>query len=186
MATLPKTLAYEEWLSMPEVRDGIEEVVNGVPRIMPPNKVLHAKVVQKLTSLFDRQLDEETTQIFSSVFGLVIRKEPLTCRVPDLAVFLNSGMVEEDGFIHSAPELVIEVLSPSSTRAELREKLADYESIGAGEVWVVSPEARTVEVIISREGRLKTEGILNGGKLTPLRLPEASIDVEAIWPRPGK
>ena len=116
---------------------------------MPPNEVLHAKVVQKLTSLFDRQLDEATTQVFGSVFGLVIRKEPLTCRVPDLAVFQKSGMVEEDGFIHSAPELVIEVLSPSSTRVELREKLADCESAGTGEVWVVSPEARRVERVLT-------------------------------------
>ena len=39
-----------------------------------------------------------------SEFGLVIRKQPLTSRVPDLAVFELSAIVEQDGYIHSAPQ----------------------------------------------------------------------------------
>src|SRR5664279_423252 len=68
-------------------------------------------------------------------------------RIPDVAVFRKSTIVEQDGYIHSAPQLVVEVLSPGNTRRERERKLADYASLGVPEMWVVSPEARTVEVL---------------------------------------
>jgi len=183
MATLPKTVTYEEWLTLPEVQDAIEEVVNGEIRIMPPSKWTHTQAVQKLAKMFWRQLDEATVELVNSDFGLVIRHEPLTCRVPDLALFLKANLVEQDGYIHSAPELVVEVLSPGNTRAEREEKLRDYESLGVPEVWVVSPEARTVEVLLLEEGRLRTVSILNEGQLRPKHFSEAVIDIPAIWPK---
>ncbi len=183
MGTLAKTVTYEEWLTMPEVQDAIEEVVDGEIRIMPPTKAQHARVVQRLISMLVRQLDQELVEIFGSSFGLVIRHAPLTCRVPDLALFQKASLVEQDGYIHSAPELVIEVLSPGNTRAEREEKLRDYETIGVPEVWVVSPEARTVEVLLLEEGRLRTSAILNQGQLRPSHFPEAVIDIPSIWPK---
>ena len=67
--------------------------------------------------------------------------------MPDLAVFDRKSMVERDGHVHSAPQLLVEVLSPANTRREREEKLADYAEIGVPEVWVISPEPRTVEVL---------------------------------------
>ena len=98
-----------------------------------------------------------------------------------LAVFIKSNVVERDGYIHSAPELVVEVLSPANTRSERAEKLKDYESLGVPEVWVVSPEAQTVEVLLLKDGRLVTASLLREGQLTPTHFPEASIDIAAIW-----
>src|SRR6266404_4867662 len=98
MATLPqtKTVTYEEWLTMPEVQDATEEVVNGEIRIMPPAKLVHAITVQRLNRILDRQLDPERILLLSSTYGLVIRKKPLTSRVPDLAVFQLDTLIEED------------------------------------------------------------------------------------------
>ena len=45
MATTPKVITYEEWLKMPEA-EGVEEVVQGEVRKMPPNKIIHADVVE--------------------------------------------------------------------------------------------------------------------------------------------
>ncbi len=181
MATTPKLLTYEEWLKLPEV-EGIEEVVNGEIRRMPPNKIIHADTVEKLADLLKAKLDQRTIQVRVSTFGLVIRREPLTTRVPDIAVFIRSNVVEIDGYIHSAPELVVEVLSPANTRTERAEKLRDYESLGVAEVWVLSPEAETVEMLQLREGRLATTALLREGRIAPLRFPGAGIEISAIWP----
>ena len=189
MATLPKALAdpktvtYEEWLRMPEVQDATEEVVNGEIRIMPPNKSPHAKIVQNLLSAFVKQVDEDAVQILGSQFGLVVRRDPLTCRTPDLALYWKRSMVEEEGLFLSAPELVVEVLSPSNTRREREEKIRDYESLGVPEVWVVSPEARTVEVLQLHEGALRRTALLADGQLRPAHFPEAVIDIPSIWPK---
>src|SRR5215472_12325250 len=128
MATLPhaRTVTYEEWLTMPEVEDAIEEVVNGEIRIMPPARLVHALVTQKLSLILYRQLDPAKVLVLCATFGLIIRKKPLTSRLPDIAVFERSTMVEADGYIHSAPQLVIEVLSPANTRRKMAEKLSDY------------------------------------------------------------
>jgi Uma2 family endonuclease len=182
MATTPKLLTYEEWLKLPEA-EGIEEVVNGEIRKMPPNKILHADTVENLADLLKASADRNTIQVRVSTFGLVIRREPLTTRVPDIAVFVRSQVVDQDGYIHSAPELIVEVLSPANTRAERAEKLQDYESLGVPEVWVVSPEARTVEVLSLKDGRLRTTALLRDGQIKPVHLPGVSVDVAAIWPR---
>ena len=182
MATLPKVVTYEEWLEMPITQDSREEVVNGEIRIMPPNKTPHPFVVDDFTAAFRRQLDRKRARCIGSTFGLVIRKEPLTCRSPDVAVFERSTMIEEDGYIHSAPQLVIEVLSPSETRREIGEKLRDYESIGVAEVWLVSPEAATVEILYLQEGKLRSATVLTEGILKPKHIPSVQIDIASIWP----
>ena len=184
MATLPKagTVTYEEWLQMPVMQDGREEVVNGEIRIMPPNKIRHPRVVRKLSAILLQQLDPATTELFFSEFGLVIRREPLTCRQPDLAVFDRPTMVEQDGYVHSAPQLAIEVLSPSETRKEIAGKLRDYESIGTEEVWLVSPEALTVEILLLEEGKLRRSAILAESILKPRHFPTVQIDIAEIWP----
>ena len=181
MATIPKTVTYEEWLQLPEV-EGIEEVVNGEIRRMPPNKFPHAYTVENLADQLKAQFDRSTVRVFSTIFGLVICRQPLTTRVPDIAVFIRANVVEKDGYIHSAPELVVEVLSPANTRAERAEKLRDYESLGVPEVWVLSPEAQTVEVMLLQDGRLATTAILHEGQLKPSRFPNVTVDISAIWP----
>jgi Uma2 family endonuclease len=182
MATTAKPLTYREWLEMPGSPDCIEEVVNGEIRKMPPNKLPHPDVVHELTIAFARLLPKKKVAIYGSNFGLVIRKEPLTCRIPDLALFQREGLDIEDGYIHSPAQLVVEVLSPAETRRDVEEKLRDYESLGVPEVWVVSPEARTVQVLRLTEGTLKTDRILVEGTVSPLKFPEAVIDVTSIWP----
>lgn len=179
MATLPKVITYEEWLELPVTQDGREEVVNGEIRIMPPNKLPHPYVVDDLTAAFRSQLDRKRTICIGSTFGLVIRKEPLTCRSPDIAIFERATMIEQDGYFHSAPQLVIEVLSPSETRKEIGEKLRDY---AVEEVWLVSPEARTVEVLGLQNGRLERLGLLAEGILRPKHFPTVQIDIAEIWP----
>src|SRR3984885_3099291 len=182
MATTPKILTYEEWLALPEV-EGVEEVVNGEILKMPPNKVIHADTVENLADLLRARVDRGTVQVRVSTFGLVIRREPLTTRVPDIAVFIRKNVVEQDGYIHSAPELVVEVLSPANTRSERAEKLQDYESLGVPEVWVLSPEGQTVEVLLLQDGKLSTTSLLRQGQLSPTRFPEATVDIAAIWPK---
>jgi len=180
MATTPKVITYEEWLKLPEA-EGVEEVVQGEIRKMPPNKWNHARIVEELAQQLRAQLDVESVFVVTSVFGLVIRRDPLTTRVPDLAVFVRNQIVEREGYIHSAPELVVEVLSPANTRAERSEKLKDYGSLGVPEVWVVSPEAQTVEVMLLKDGRLSTSALLREGQLKPAHFPGAVVDIASIW-----
>lgn len=181
MATTSAIVTYEEWLRLP-VGEDREEVVRGEIRRMPPNKRAHARIVQRLVVLLAKVFPEPAFEVVGSSFGIVIRKEPLTCCNPDLAVFRVEDVVEIDGYYRCAPLLAIELLSPSNTRREMDERFRDYEQIGAPELWVVSSEARTLEVLRLSGGRLRTAEIRNCGGLHPERSPDASVTVEDIWP----
>jgi Uma2 family endonuclease len=183
MASLPKThlVTYEEWLEMPE-SEGREEVVNGEIIPMPPARKLHMAVLRRLVRALTQQLDEAHYEVNFGSYGLVIRRNPLTCREPDIAVFDRSSVDGDDGYYHSAPHLAIEILSPSETRRRTEAKLRDYESIGVPEVWILSPEGATVEVLYLENDRLVTARVLVDGILRPRALPDVAIDVESIWP----
>ncbi len=176
-----KIVTYEEWLNMPET-EGKEEVVDGEIIPMPPTKWKHARILHQLQMMLQKQLDPDAVLVLTTVFGLVIRKEPLTCREPDLAVFIAKNVIERDGYIYSPPELLVEVLSPSNNRKYMARKIADYESIGVPEMWVFAPDSQTIEVLQLRDGKLQRIQWVAEGQLRPLSFPEAVVDVAAIWP----
>ena len=99
-----------------------------------------------------------------------------------IAVFDRTTIIEENGYYHSAPQLAIEVLWPSETRRMTERELRDYGDIGTSEVWVVSPEASTVEVLRLEDGHLRRAAILAEGILKPRAFPNVQVDISSIWP----
>jgi Uma2 family endonuclease len=182
MATATRTLTYEEWLRIPPVEDGTDEVVKGELRFMPPTHYPHAEIIQRLIARIIRQVDENQVGILGSNFGLMISREPLTCRSPDLMVFWREKMVIQDGLYWAPPGLVVEVISPSETRLREEEKMADYASIGVPEAWLVFPETRSIEIRVLKAGRLEKVAIQVDGELQPAWFPGVSISVRSIWP----
>lgn len=97
---------------------------------------------------------------------------------PDI-VFISKDrqdIIQEDG-IYGAPDLVIEILSPSTARYDLREKFRIYEKYGVKEYWIVDPEITSIEIytkerehfsLITRaEGKGEVESVLlKGFRLT--------------------
>jgi Uma2 family endonuclease len=183
MASLPNTkhVTYEQWLKMPEVKDAIEEVVNGEVQGMPAPKWIHATIVDNLSAAIAPQVDRRLVRVAVSQFGLIIRKRPLTSRVPDLAMFERSTIIEQDGYIHSAPQLAVEVLSPANRREERESKLADYAEIRVPEVWVISPEAGIVEILKLDGNVLRRQNILAEGILKPVHFPQVSVEIASIF-----
>jgi Uma2 family endonuclease len=104
--------------------------------------------------------------------GYVLRRNPDTVRGPD-ASFVSSERLaawEARGpFFEGAPDLAVEVLSPSNTRREIEEKVSEYLAAGGREVWVADPEARRITVHRPDEGPrdLGPDDTLDGGDLLP-------------------
>jgi Uma2 family endonuclease len=182
MATLTRLLSYEEWLHMPPVEDGTDEVVNGELRFMPPTHYPHAEIIQRLLKRLSDQLPEKQVAILGSNFGLMISREPLTCRSPDLAVYWRDKMIVKDGLYWSPPGLVVEIISPSETKRRKEDKLSDYARIGVSEVWLVSPQGQTIEVRLLENSKLVPTKVVLDGMLNPSEFPGVSIPIAELWP----
>jgi Uma2 family endonuclease len=84
------------------------------------------------------------------------------------------------GFLRGAPDLAVEVLSPSDSPGDVQQKVRDYLDAGARLVWTIAPEARTASVYrASSSARLLREADhLDGEDLLPgLSIPLAELFV---------
>ena len=83
-------------------------------------------------------------------------------------------------WIEGAPDLVVEVLSPSTARMDRLLKLNRYAEAGVREYWLVDPVARTIEFLISDGGHFVVHA-LDGGTWTSPAVPGIELDIDALW-----
>jgi Uma2 family endonuclease len=112
---------------------------------------------------------------------------PELVRLPDVAFVswqrLPNG-VPREAIPDLAPDLAVEVLSRTNTRAEMRRKRRDYFQGGVRQVWMIDPEARTVQVFKSEESfvELTAADTLDGGEVLPgfqLAIAEVFAELDA-------
>jgi Uma2 family endonuclease len=84
--------------------------------------------------------------------GFVLFDEPPTVRAPDVAFVVQNRLAfDPDRFAPLAPDLAVEIVSPSNTLSEIHAKVTDYLEFGTRLVWVVEPRTRSVTIYRSRE-----------------------------------
>ena len=111
--------------------------------------------------------------------GFILERDPDTLLGPDLS-FVRTARLPADprGYPEGAPDLVVEVASPSQSGPSLAQKVSLYLETGVRMIWVVDPERRTVrvyrldgsELLLSENDTLHGEDVLPG-----FRLPVAEI-----------
>jgi Uma2 family endonuclease len=170
--TTTMVMTAEEFLTHP-VPDGKAELVRGELRVTPPPGAPHAMAARNLVHLLDAHTSQrELGTVFPDGTSYELLRLPHTVRVPDVS-FVRAGRLPVEGVgpgpLRMAPDLAVEVLSPSETASELEEKLSEYAIAGIQLVWVVDPVRRTVRVLAAdapvrwlREGET-----LDGGTVVP-------------------
>lgn len=148
------------------------ELVDGVPVMVPMASGGHGSVASRLlVAVGTWVIAEQLGEVFDSSTGFILRRDPDVLRGPDVS-FVAAARLPTTlgrGFLELAPDLAVEVLSPSNTVAEMNRKLADYFGAGTRLVWIVDPETRSVAVHAA--GALPTwlgeADMLDGGAVLP-------------------
>lgn len=136
-------LAYqEEWT---------EELIDGKVVAMSPAAMRHVFVAGNIYGIFLKYLDGKTCVPIQDG-GLVFLTEK-DHFVPDFMIVCDPNKIRDDG-VHGAPDLVVEVLSPSTAKIDRTHKKEVYGKCGVREYWIVSPSEKTVEVFRNRDGEL--------------------------------
>jgi Uma2 family endonuclease len=180
-----KVLTWDEYVRGEPADLERYEIVDGVVIELPALSVGHQRVVRRLLRLLEDFVSSRSLgEIFPALLDVVVQRNPIRTRQPDL-LFVRAENVpnldKQQERLEFAPDLVIEVLSPSDSLAELLKKLNDYHRIGVKEVWLVNPLARTVEVLARQEGGWELVGVFKETEtvqsrvLLELNLPVAQI-----------
>jgi Uma2 family endonuclease len=165
-----KHLTFADYLLSPTITQRYD-IIDGemVMSAAPTGK--HQEIIGNIYVVVRASLRESQRGIvIFAPCDIVIRRDPLRTRQPDLFIFLQGrddvGDLEnllDQPVIEVAPDITIEIISKNETRRARAAKIDDYRRIGVKECWIVSPQAQTVEVLrLSPEG-MRTVGISGVG-----------------------
>lgn len=177
MSTTTRLITADELLVMPRRdengNDCRLELIRGELKVMSPSKPLHGIVCAEIAAeLRDFVREHGLGRVFGAETGFVVERDPDTVLGVDAAFVSRerlSAVEDLNSFFPSAPDLAVEVLSPSNTRREMDEKVALYFGAGARAVWVFNPRKKTAAVYASPTDVhiLNEQDTLEGGEVLP-------------------
>ena len=181
------TLRYmtiEEYASLPELEDGYTcELVRGVVVREPDPAWSHRLLQFKLGKRLDAWIEQAGQGEVGLEGDCILSENPDTVRIPDVAVLLRRRSTDNEpgGWVRGAPDIAIEVLSPSNTPRQMRERMDDYFGAGTLRVWIVDPTAHTVVIHRPDETSMPFK---DGDHLEdPEILPGFALDVAELFER---
>lgn len=174
--TEPKLMTADELLALPTYGEGGDrryELIRGELKRMSPTKPLHGVICARVAGeLYAHVRARKLGLVFGAETGFLVETNPDSVVGADAAYVSRdrlAGVESLDNFFPFAPDLAVEVLSPSNTVNEMDEKVALYFAAGSRAVWVINPKRRTVAVYSSpTEVRILTGNeTLSGGDVLP-------------------
>jgi Uma2 family endonuclease len=185
----PALMTAEDLLDLPD--DGNQyELSEGELIVMSPASYWSSMVAAAILSRIRQFVLANRLGIVAGADGgMILRRGPDTLRAPDVSFVRRDRVppgIARGGFIPVAPDLAVEVLSPSDRFSQVNRKIRDYFAAGTRLVWVIDPDDRTAMVyhpdrpveIVAPEGALDGEDILAGFSLSLAGL-WAELDDEA-------
>ena len=127
-----------------------EELIDGEVVMMSPRPVWnHNQVSSNIYYIFAKHLRGKTCAPIADGMDLFLDEK--NNFVPDFMVVCDPDKIRPDG-VHGAPDLVVEVLSPRTSKDDRTRKKTAYAQAGVREYWIVSPGDKSIEVYRTEEG----------------------------------
>ena len=162
------------------------QLFNGEAFQMASPSVTHQGILMELSLQFGSWLRGKPCQVFASPLDVrLFPKEDNsdnTILQPDLLVVCDKNKIVK-GSVNGAPDLVIEIISPSNTSRELFLKFQYYLEAGVREYWVIEPEEKKVQVHIYERGRYISAVYKDSARISVSVLPGLEIALDDIWAR---
>jgi len=152
-----KRFTYEDYASWGD--DARYELIDGVAYMMSAPSMTHQKISMEFSRQLSTFLTGKSCKVFAAPCDVCLngkgRKDEDVVQ-PDIIVVCDDSKIEEN-FCNGAPDMAIEILSPSTSKMDLFVKLKKYHQTGVREYWITDPVAKTVSVHILQDGQYKID-----------------------------
>ncbi len=180
--TATKLITADELLAL--YSKGVRgELIRGELCETMPSGGKHGEVVVKIVFFLSSfVIPRRLGRLAASDSGVLLERNPDTVREPDIAFISAERLpldVEVNGYYEVAPDLVVEVASPSDSAREVMDKALMWLSYGVRMAWVVKPQSRSVDVYRAGE---RTITLTEGDSLDGLDvLPDFACPIADIF-----
>jgi Uma2 family endonuclease len=184
---LHRRFTYADYLRWPE--DERWELIDGEPWNMSPAPTLaHQAVSMRLSLLLGNHFRERRCQVFAAPVDVALAAaeaaddEIDTVVQPDLVVVCDPNKLR-GSHVRGAPDLVVEIVSPTSVRRDERIKRDRYQRAGVQEYWIVHPEDHVVHRYTAVDGRFGVPDVFGpeDGTFPSSRFPELAVDLPQLF-----
>ena len=186
---LNKRYTYADYLTW--LDEHRRELIDGFVHLMSTPMRIHARLSFKLSNRMNHLVEKNkgNCHIYYAPFSVRL---PLNASKsddkiydvvqPDICVICDLTKLDDRGCI-GAPDLIVEVLSPSTLKYDWNDKFILYEKAGVREYWIVDPKARTISVFLLQEDGLYGNGtVYECNQKAPVFIFEGSeIDLNELF-----
>jgi Uma2 family endonuclease len=150
-------LTYEDYCLLPE--DRRYEVIDGEPFLTPAPTLFHQAVLSRLNRLLEDFVQatglgvvlQAPCDVVLSTFD-ILQPDTFFVSAPRRPILTEK-------YVAGAPDLVVEVLSPSTESRDRVAKAKRYATFGVREMWLVDPDAKTIEVLVNSAEGFRREAL---------------------------
>ena len=183
-----KHYSYADYLTWFD--DRRRQVINGIARLMFAPTTAHAQISHRIVMEMGNYIKKQKgkCQVISAPFDVRLPQNGETANdkintvvQPDICVVCDLSKLDKRGCL-GAPDLIVEIQSPSTARNDLIEKFSVYEAAGVREYWIVFPKKTITVFLLQENGKYdkgttyEFEGVVQSSILQGL-----DLDIEELF-----
>lgn len=165
------------------------EIINGEAVMMAPPSRTHQEVSGALFAQLYAFLEGKKCRVYSAPFAVRLfekdgdtPEDVDTMVEPDISVVCDSSKLDDAG-CKGAPDLVMEILSPSTMRHDRFTKFNLYQRAGVREYWIVDPSSNSVQVFVLEDGNYKAQDFGTVGDIIKVNVLDGCfIELSKVFP----
>ena len=183
---LNKVYTYADYYKW-KFDERVELIKGYIFKMSPGPNRLHQEISGGISFQLQKFLERSPCKVYTAPFDVRFPrkskadKDIITVLQPDICVVCDRSKLDDRGCI-GAPDIVVEVLSPSNNKKELKNKYEIYEEAGVKEYWIVWPYEQTMIVYTLTDGKFVSSPVISGGDiLTSSVLPGFSLNISELF-----
>lgn len=179
--------SFADYLAWDE--DSRIEILDGQMILMAPPSRIHQEISVELTRQFANFLEGKKCKVYHAPFAVRPfekqgdRPEDVqTVFEPDITIICDPSKLDDKG-CQGAPDMVVEILSPSTMRHDWLFKMHRYEQAGIKEYWIISPKEQTVQVFTLKDGRYQIQAAYTSQDIAKVTVLDGCfIELSRVFP----